>query len=212
MGLRTILKTAGHWLKGSIVKVDSEIQFDVTSNPEIDSTGGNFVWNTQTSDANSWKLRDPGTLEEILITDTSAKTFTLHTNYTANGFGSGLNILETASLDGIIITPPTLTGNVNDYNPTGFSTCSIIRLDVDANNREITGFAAPAAGVNRIITVCNINAGMDDIKFKENDANSVAANRILLRDNADKAIKANETAIFWYDHTSARWRPYNRIG
>ena len=126
--------------------------------------------------------------------------------------GSGLNILETASLDGIIITPPTLTGNVDDYNPTGFSTCSIIRLDIDANNREITGFVAPAAGVNRIITVCNINAGMDDIKFKENNAGSVAANRILLRDNADKAIKANETAIFWYDHTSARWRPYNRIG
>jgi len=36
MGLRTILKTAGHWLKGSIVKVDSEIQFDTTTNPEID--------------------------------------------------------------------------------------------------------------------------------------------------------------------------------
>ena len=126
--------------------------------------------------------------------------------------GGGLNILETASLDGIIITPPTLTGNVDDYNPTGFSTCSIIRLDIDANNREITGFVAPAAGVNRIITVCNINAGIDDIKFKENDASSVAANRILLRDNGDKAIKANETAIFWYDHTSARWRPYNRIG
>jgi len=91
MGLRTILKTAGHWLKGSIVKVDSEIQFDTTTNPEIDSTGGNFVWNTQTSNANSWKLRDPGTLEEILITDTSAKTFTLHTNYTANGFMPSFN-------------------------------------------------------------------------------------------------------------------------
>ena len=91
MGLRTILKTAGHWLKGSIVKVDSEIQFDTTTNPEIDSTGGNFVWHTQTSDALSWKLHDPGVIptEDILIADTAAKTFTLHTNYTANGFGSG---------------------------------------------------------------------------------------------------------------------------
>ena len=89
MGLRTILKTAGHWLKGSIVKVDSEIQFDTTTNPEIDSTGGNFVWNTQTTSASSWKLHDPGTLEDIITTDTSAKTLTLHTNYTANGFGGG---------------------------------------------------------------------------------------------------------------------------
>jgi len=212
MGLRTILKTAGHWLKGSIVKVDSEIQFDTVTNPEIDSTGGNFVWNTQTSNANSWKLHDPGVIptEDILIADTSAKTFTLHPNYTASGFS--LNILETASLDGNIITPPTLTGNVDNYNPTGFSTCSIIRQDINANNREITGFVAPAVGVNRIIAVCNINSGVLDIKFKENDSSSVAANRILLRDNADKSIKANETAIFWYDHTSTRWRPYNRIG
>ncbi len=86
MGLRTILKTAGHWLKGSIVKVDSEIQFDTTTNPEIDSTGGDFVWNTQTSSANSWKLRDPGTTEDIIITDTDTKTFTLHSSYTASGF------------------------------------------------------------------------------------------------------------------------------
>ncbi len=57
MGLRTILKTAGHWLKGSIVKVDSEVQFDTTTNPEIDSTGGDFVWQTKTTSANSWKSR-----------------------------------------------------------------------------------------------------------------------------------------------------------
>jgi hypothetical protein len=86
MGLRTIFKTAGHWLKGSIVKVDSEIQFDTTTNPEIDSTGGDFVWNTKTTSASSWKLRDPGTSEDILIADTAAKTITLHANYTASGF------------------------------------------------------------------------------------------------------------------------------
>lgn len=89
MGLRTIFKTAGHWLKGSIVKVDSEIEFDTITNPEIDSTGGNFVWNTQTSDANSWTLHDPGATEDIIITDTFTKTFTLHSSYTASGFGSG---------------------------------------------------------------------------------------------------------------------------
>ena len=88
MGLRTILKTAGHWLKGSIVKVDSEIQFDTVTNPEIDSTGGDFVWNTKTTSASSWKLHDPGTSEDILTTDTSAKTLTLHSNYAALGFGT----------------------------------------------------------------------------------------------------------------------------
>ncbi len=86
MGLRTILKTAGHWLKGSIVKVDSEIQFDVTSNPEIDSTGGDFVWKTRTTSTSSWKLSDVTTAEDILQVDTLAKTITLHPNYITSGF------------------------------------------------------------------------------------------------------------------------------
>jgi len=136
--------------------------------------------------------------------------------YTAISSGGGsfdyANATGITQITDFIITPPTLTGNVNDYNPTGFSTCNMIRQDINANNREITGFAAPPAGVNRIITWSNINSGVFDIKFKENDSGSVAANRILLRDNADKSIKANETAIFWYDHVSTRWRPYNRIG
>ena len=91
MGLRTVFKTAGHWFKGLIVKVDSEIQSDTITNPEIDSTGGNFIWKTKTTSANSWKLNDPGTTEDIIITDTLAKTFTLHSNYTASGFVPSFN-------------------------------------------------------------------------------------------------------------------------
>jgi len=89
MVLRTVIKTAGHWLKGLIFKVDSEIQFDQTINPEIDSTGGSFIWNTQTNNATSWKLRDDTTSEDILLvsSSTGAKTITLHPNYSAQGFG-----------------------------------------------------------------------------------------------------------------------------
>ena len=90
MALRTVLKTAGHWLKGLILKVDREIQFDQTINPEIDSTGGSFIWKTQTNNATSWKLRDDTTSEDILLvsSSTGAKTITLHPNYSAQGFGS----------------------------------------------------------------------------------------------------------------------------
>ncbi len=140
----------------------------------------------------------------------------LAATYDPTGIGADAfdkaNEIGIEQVTGTIITPPTLTGNVNDYNPTGFATSNMIRQDIDANNREITGFVAPSAGVDRIIYICNINAGTDDIKFTDNDAGSVAANRILLRDSGDKALKSNETAAFWYDHTSLRWRPYNRIG
>ena len=85
MGLRTILKTAGHWLKGAIVKVDSEIQFDTTTNPEIDSTGGDFVWNAKTASADSWKLRDPGTLEDIIAVAITGMPFNIIGNSSCLG-------------------------------------------------------------------------------------------------------------------------------
>ncbi len=128
-----------------------------------------------------------------------------------NASGTGLNVLETATLDGIIITPPQLLADQDDYNPTGFSTCNMIRQDINGQ-RVITGFVAPPAGVNRIFGICNLSAS-SNIKFKNNDNSSAAPNRLLLRDNGpDKSIKENETAVFWYDHTNLRWRPYNRIG
>jgi len=127
------------------------------------------------------------------------------------GSGEGLNSLETATLDGTIITPSTLNSDQDNYNPTGFSTCNMIRQQINGD-RVITGFVAPPTGVNRIFGINNLS-GTSKIKYINNDSSSLAANRLLLRDNdGDKSSKPNETAIFWYDHVSLRWRPYNRIG
>lgn len=110
------------------------------------------------------------------------------------------------------ITPPILTGNVDDYNPAGFEAGVLIRQDVDANNREITGWPAPPLGQLWMFAVTNINTGSLDIRFAHNDNGSVAANRILLRDNNQKSLKPNDTGWFYYDHTKTRWIPANRIG
>lgn len=133
-------------------------------------------------------------------------------NKTTVTIPEGLNRLETVTLSGgNIITPSTLNSDQDDYNPTGFSDCNMIRQQINGD-RVITGFEAPSAGVNRVFAIANLS-GSSDIKFKNNDSGSTAANRILLRDNGpDKSLKENETGIFWYDHTSSRWRPYNRIG
>ena len=204
MGLRTILKTAGHWLKGSILKVDSEIQFDATSNPEIDSTGGNFVWNTQTSNANSWKLRDPGTTEEILITDTLAKTFTLHPNYTASGFGgvftptiNGVNVVEIAQESdfgtavGSVITLAANTtyfirGNVNCSN----------RLLINGDNIAILGWDRDKDGLTYtssggdFITVDNVNCEFSNLKFS---STNVTGGEVVLRaDNHNYGVGFND--------------------
>ena len=110
-----------------------------------------------------------------------------------------------------IITPSTLNSDQDDYAPTDFATCNMIRQQINGD-RTITGFEAPPAGVNRIFAITNISTS-NNIKFKNNASSSSAANRLLLRDNGpDKSLKENETGIFWYDHTSSRYRVYNRIG
>ena len=126
---------------------------------------------------------------------------------------TGLDPLQTCTLDGSsnIITPAQLASDQDNYNPPGFGSCNLIRQDINGQ-RIITGFVAPAAGVNRIFAITNIS-GSSELKFKNNDSSSTAANRLLLRDNGpDKSLKENETAVFYYDHTSNRWRVYNRVG
>jgi hypothetical protein len=119
---------------------------------------------------------------------------------------------EIAQISGPIITPAILTATANNYNPPGFATANMIRQDINANNRSISGFVAPAVGINRVIYINNINGTGDDLRFLDNSILSTPENRILLRDNNNKSIKDNETAAFWYDHTSQRWRPFNRVG
>ena len=115
-------------------------------------------------------------------------------------------------ITGSIITPTQLTGNVDNYSPTGFSTANMIRQDLDASLRSISGFVAPPAGVARIIRICNLNNTTFDLRFLHDNVGSDADNRILLRDAAMKDLHPNETAGFWYDHISNRWRVLNRVG
>jgi hypothetical protein len=128
MGLRTVLKTAGHWLKGSIVKVDSEIQFDSTTNPEIDSTGGGFVWKTLNNVLSSWKLRDDTVGEDIIAlnTRTAVKTLTLHPNYSAIGFG-WTRVTETTA---------TRNASANEFILINAATC-VITLPPPSDNTVI---------------------------------------------------------------------------
>jgi len=99
------------------------------------------------------------------------------------------------------ITPTALSGAVNDYAPTGFSTCTVIRLDGGAADRNITGLAGGADG--RIVIVHNIG-GTNSLVFKDSDGASTAANRLAI--GADTTIAVNQTIAFRYDGTSSRWR------
>lgn len=97
------------------------------------------------------------------------------------------------------ITPSQITANQNDYNPTGLSTASVLRLSSDAS-RDITGLAGGADG--RVLLVFNV--GSNNIVLKDESASSTAANRFAL--NGDITLAADNSVILWYDATSSRWR------
>lgn len=98
------------------------------------------------------------------------------------------------------ISPAQLTGNTDNWSPTGLSTASVIRLSTDAA-RDITGIAAQPGGT--LILLCNI--GTQNAVLKH-DVTSTAANRFLCPGSADFTLNANDSVKIWYDPTSSRWR------
>ena len=97
------------------------------------------------------------------------------------------------------ISPAQLTANTNDWNPTGLSTASAIRLSTDAA-RDITGLQDGADG--RLMILHNI--GSQNAVLKDESSSSSAANRFAL--NADVTLGADQSALLQYDSTSSRWR------
>jgi len=116
---------------------------------------------------------------------------------------TGLTLVNGLSFGGTftgtgIITPATLaTGNNNDYNPTGLSTAYMVRV-TKGTGSVITGIAG---GINgRKLLFCATNS--TSVPFSNEDANSTAANRILLAGAGTSVLTCAE---FVYDGTRARW-------
>lgn len=92
-----------------------------------------------------------------------------------------------------------ISGNQNNWNLDENTT--LFRICPSANY-DITGFANGRNG--RMIIVSNICSG-GNLILKEEDANSTAANRLLLS-AGQFSLAVNESSMFVYDGTSQRWR------
>ncbi len=97
------------------------------------------------------------------------------------------------------IAPAQLTGNQDNYNPTGFSTAAVVILTSDAS-RDITGFAAPTDG--RMVWV--YNNGAQNIVLKH-DVTSTAANRLWCRGAADQTLTPKTGVQLYYSPSIDRW-------
>lgn len=101
-----------------------------------------------------------------------------------------------------VISPTTLSGNVNDYNPTGLANAQTVRINGGASDRNITGLAGGAEG--RVLTIVNVGT-TNNLTLTNQDAGSGAANQFLL--TANKVLAPNVAFTLRYDGTTGAWRP-----
>lgn len=98
-----------------------------------------------------------------------------------------------------VITPTALSGNTNDWAPTGFATTYAIRSSA-SSAVNLTGLAGGASGRDVLLE----NIGTFVITLKGNSGSSTAANRFLL--DTDVKLNPTEAISLWYDTTSSGWR------
>ena len=118
-----------------------------------------------------------------------------------SGFGTATPN-TTVDINGSFATrgssPAQLTGNTNDWV---IPEADFIRMDTNGNY-NLTGIAGGVDG--RRITIVNI-AAANAIVLQNEDANSTAANRIILIGQPITIVPKGSVTLI-YDATSARWR------
>lgn len=97
-----------------------------------------------------------------------------------------------------------LTGSINDYNPTGFTSLCYV-LDLDSNGAyDFTGLKNPAVSPY-VRVVYLVNHSAFTITLKQESGSSIAENRFALPGAADLAIRANGGATLIYLPANNRW-------
>jgi hypothetical protein len=96
------------------------------------------------------------------------------------------------------LTPPIITGNVNNYYPIGLDTTTVIFIS-STGNYNISGLKALQDG--RLLIIINI--GSFQIKFLNNSALSLAENRFYLQ--LDAIMKPGNGGLFVYSTSLQRW-------
>lgn len=99
------------------------------------------------------------------------------------------------------ISPSQITGNTDNWNPTGLTNATWIRASTDAS-RNLTGLVAPSSPPRAILLT---NVGSQNLVIKH-DVTSTSGNRFLCPGSTDYTLTPNSSVMLFYDSTSSRWR------
>lgn len=115
-------------------------------------------------------------------------------------YGTGMNAPQAFFTSGTI-SPAAITGNVNDYAPTGAATATFWRLSNDGAH-DITGISASqTAGRQLILT----NASAGTFTLKHNSASSSAGNKFACPGSVDFSFTAGMVVHLIYDGAASFW-------
>jgi hypothetical protein len=102
-----------------------------------------------------------------------------------------------------VISPAQLTGDLDNYAPTGIATANLMRVSSDSSMRAITGIQAPTGTAPLRLTIVNI--GSYTLYFPQDHPDSSSANRFTGH-SGDYKLYPGKNADIWYDVTSTKWR------
>lgn len=114
-----------------------------------------------------------------------------------NNTSSGSNTQSGAQFLTGVISPTALAAATDNWAPTGFATCNVVRMDATLPV-ALNGLAGGATG--RCIRLVNISASV--VTIVAGAGTSTAANRFA----SGLAIAAGSFVDLWYDGTTSRWR------
>jgi hypothetical protein len=103
----------------------------------------------------------------------------------------------------------TISGNQNDYAPTGIATCSFIGFTVSGAARTITGW--DATGFTEGQTFSISTAGGNDLVFPHASASSLSGNRISSANSATLTVRSGGGCTFIYVPSYSAANPFRII-
>lgn len=101
------------------------------------------------------------------------------------------------------VAADTITADQDDYNPTGLANATRLEVEPSGGNFSLTGIAGGVDG--RILFVQNVSTSRVLVLTNE-DAASVAANRIVHANGVNESLPSGGAAILIYSGTLSRWQ------
>jgi hypothetical protein len=164
------------------VTLDADLTFAVTSNPELDTTGGSFIWKAQTANTTSWVLRDDTKGQDVMVLDTVNDTLTINAPYS--------------------LTTPTLSSPVIQKvfadSPYTASWGEDIEVDCTGGN-VIINYPTAVGNNGGTVSVMRIDASANTITVEPNGAETLngAANTTINSQWDVLLVKSNGTNLTW---------------